>query len=158
MNYLENLTRQYYEWKGYIVKTNVKVGRLAHGGWSGELDVIAYHPQKNHLLHIEPSTDAHSWNKREDRFEKKFNSGRKHIHKDIFPWLDKETKLEQIAILKTSTRKELCGRKIISIDEFVSKICKEISEIGAMSKNAIPEELDLLRTIQLTTNGYFKIV
>ncbi len=158
MNHLEKLTRQYYDWKGYLVKGNVKVGRLAHGGWGGELDIVAYHPQTNHLVHIEPSIDAHSWTKREERFEKKFRFGREYIYKDVFPWLSEDTPLEQIAILITSSRKELCGGKVISIDEFIKQIKTEISTLGVMAKNAIPEEYDLLRTIQLMINGYYKIV
>jgi len=63
MNHLEKLTRQYYDWKGYLVKGNVKVGRLDHGGWAGELDIVAYHPLTEHLVHIEPSMDTHSWKK-----------------------------------------------------------------------------------------------
>lgn len=158
MNHLEKLTRQYYDWKGYLVKGNVKVERLARGGWGGELDIVAYHPQTKHLVHIEPSIDAHSWTKREERFEKKFRFGREYIYKDVFPWLSKDTPLEQIAILITSSRKELCGGKIISIDEFIKQIKTEISTLGVMAKNAIPEEYDLLRTIQLVTSGYYKIL
>lgn len=158
MNHLEKLTRQYYEWKGYLVKGNVKVGRLSHGGWAGELDIVAYHPQTNHLVHIEPSIDAHSWKKRKDRFEKKFKAGKKYIYKDVFPWLSKDTPLEQIAMLVTSTRKELAGGQVISLDEFMSKIKTEIKEKGIMAKNAIPEEYDLLRTIQMAINGYYKNV
>ena len=157
MNHLEKLTRQYYDWKGYLVKGNVKVGRLAHGGWAGELDIIAYHPQTNHLVHIEPSIDADSWKKREHRFEKKFRFGREFIYKDVFPWLSSDTQLEQIAMLITSSRKELCGGKVISIDEFVKQVKDEVSTLGIMAKNAVPEEYDLLRTIQLATNGYYKI-
>ncbi len=63
MNHLEKLIRQYYEWQGYIVRGNVLVGRLSHGGWAGELDIVAYHPQTKRLLHIEPSLDAHTWAK-----------------------------------------------------------------------------------------------
>jgi hypothetical protein len=33
----------------------VKVGRLVRGGWGGKLDIVAYNPQTNHLVHIEPS-------------------------------------------------------------------------------------------------------
>ena len=139
MNHLEKLTRQYYDWKGYLVKGNVKVGRLAHGGWGGELDIVAYHPQTNHLVHIEPSIDAHSWEKREERFEKKFRFGREYIYKDVFPWLPRDTPLEQIAMLITSSRKELCGGKVISIDEFSKQITTEISALGVMAKSAIPE-------------------
>jgi len=158
MNHLEKLTRQYYNWKGYLVKGNVKVGRLSHGGWAGELDIVAYHPQTEHLVHIEPSIDAHSWKKREERFEKKFRMGRKYIYKDVFPWLSPETPLDQIAMLITSSRKTLCGGTVISIDEFMKQIKEEVRNQGIMAKNAIPEEYDLLRTIQMAENGYYKIV
>ena len=158
MNHLEKLVRQYYDWQHYLVKGNVKVGRLAHGGWAGELDVVAYNPKTHHLVHIEPSIDADSWDKREKRFEKKFSSGREYIFDTVFPWLTQDTPLEQIAILITSSRKELCGAKVISIDEFMKEIKDKISKQGIIGKNAIPEEYDLLRTIQMTINGYYKIV
>lgn len=158
MNHLEKLTRQYYDWKGYLVKGNVKVGRLAHGGWAGELDIVAYHPQTEHLIHIEPSIDAHSWKKREERFEKKFRFGREYIYNDVFPWLASETPLEQVAILITSARKELCGATVVSIDEFMKNVKAEVQQQGIMAKNAIPEEYDLLRTVQMAINGYYKIV
>jgi len=158
MNHLEKLTRQYYDWKGYLVKGNVKVGRLAHGGWAGELDIVAYHPETNHLIHVEPSTDGHSWKKREERFEKKFKLGRKHIFIDIFPWLSKDTPLEQIAVLPASRKKGLCGGKVFSIDEFMKIIKLDIGNQGRTASSAIPEEFDLLRTIQLAINGYHKIV
>ena len=48
------------------------MGQLAGGGFGGELDVVALHPGKKRLLHIEPSMDAHSWEQREERFRKKF--------------------------------------------------------------------------------------
>ena len=140
------------------MKGNVKVGRLSHGGWAGELDIVAYHPQTEHLVHIEPSIDAHSWKKREERFEKKFRFGREYIYKDVFPWLSPDTPLDQIAMLVTSSRSELCGAAVISIAEFMKNIKDEIQEKGIMAKNAIPEEYDLLRTIQMTLNGYYKII
>ncbi|MCP3926752.1 MAG: hypothetical protein GY714_29685 [Desulfobacterales bacterium] len=87
MNHLEKLIRQFYEWQGYIVKGNIRVGKLDHGGWEGELDVVAYHPLDDILIHLEPSIDAHSWAKREERFTKKFAAGRKYIFTDVFPWL-----------------------------------------------------------------------
>ncbi len=159
MNHLEKLTRQYYDWQGYIVKGNIKVRRLSHGGWGGELDIVAYHPTTKHLVHIEPSLDADSWATREKRFYKKFKYGRDHIYKDVFPWLSPEkTQLEQIAILVSSSRKELSGGKVISIDEFTAEVREKISAIGIMRQNAIAEEYDLLRTIQLTTNGYSTII
>ena len=35
---------------------------------------------------------------------------------------------------------------------------EEVGNQGIMARNAIPEEYDLLRTIQLAENGYSKIV
>lgn len=158
MNHLEKLIRQYYEWKGYIVRGNVKVGRLSHGGWACELDIVAYHPETEHLVHLEPSIDAQSWKKREERFEKKFAFGKEYICKEVFPWLASDTQIEQIAVLVTSSRPELAGGRVLSVDEFMKEVKDEIAKIGIMAKNAIPEEYDLLRTIQMAICGYYKVV
>jgi len=158
MNHLENLIRQYYEWQGYIVRGNVKVGRREQGGWAGELDIVAYHHQKKRLLHIEPSLDAHPWKKREKRFKKKFAAGRKHIATDVFPWLDEKTPIEQIAIMTTSGKGKLAGGRVETVDEFMQEVKTEIAQLGKMARNAIPEEYDLLRTIQMAICGYSKAV
>lgn len=158
MNHLEKLIRQYYEWKDYIVRGNIKVGRLPHGGWAGELDIVAYHHLTNHLVHLEPSIAANSWKDREAKFDRKFTLGRKYIHSDVLPWLNKNTPIEQIAVLITSTRKELASGRVISIDEFMKIIIADVSECGIVGKNAIAEEFDLLRTIQMTICGYYKVL
>ena len=158
MNHLESLIKQFYEWKGYIVRNNVKVGRLSHGGWECELDIVAYDPITRHLIHIEPSIDAHPWKIREKRFQKKFNAGNKFIRTEVFPWLEKTTPLEQKAILITSSRKELSGGKVVSIDEFLKTVKDEVLKIGIMGRSAIPEQFDILRTIQMVTCGYYRVV
>lgn len=84
-SHLESLIHEYLDWRGYLVRRNVKVGRLKHGGWAMELDVIAYHPMTKDLVHFEPSIDAHSWDVREQRFKKKFEAGKKYLFTDIFP-------------------------------------------------------------------------
>src|SRR6266545_1467343 len=99
MSHLEDLLCEYYEWQGYIVRRNIKVGRLKHGGWESELDVIAYHPKSRDLIHLEPSIDALPWSLREQRFKKKFLAGQKYIFRDVLPWLDQATHLKQVAIL-----------------------------------------------------------
>lgn len=158
MTHLEKLIFEYYDWLGYLVKHNIKVGRLTHGGWEMELDIIAYNPTTNHLLHIEPSIDAHSWEKREARYVKKFAAGKKYILKEIFKWLKKDTKIDQIAVLIThpKNRNTVGSGRIISIDEFVKDIQTRIKEKGIMASNAIPEQYQLLRTAQLFSNGYYK--
>jgi hypothetical protein len=44
MSHLEDLLVQWRDWRSYVVQRNVKAGRLSHGGWEGELDIVAYHP------------------------------------------------------------------------------------------------------------------
>ena len=157
MSHLEDLLHEYHEWKGYIVRRNVKVGRLKHGGWAGELDIIAYHPQEGDLLHLEPSIDAHSWAKREQRYKKKFDAGRCYLFSDVFPWLDPQIELQQIAIfISRGKRTKLAGGSVKTVDEVVAEIRDEVVAEGKMVSKAIPEQFGLLRTIQLVEVGYHR--
>ena len=158
MSHLEDLIAEYYNWQGYLVKRNVHVGRRAEGGWEMELDIIAYYPNSKYLIHIEPSLDADSWAKREARFTKKFTLAKKYIFREVFTWLPNNTKIEQMAVLIThpKDRNEVGGGKIKSVDELMREIREKVSESGMASKNAIPQQYPLLRTIQLLCNGYSK--
>ncbi len=84
MSHLEDLIAEFYDWKGYLVKRNIKVG------------------PKN--------------------------------------------------------REELCGARLQSVNEFAALVRAEIVKRGKISKSAIPEQYPILRTIQLLTNGYYRIV
>jgi hypothetical protein len=157
-NHLENLISQYYDWKGWVVKKNVKVGRRNLGGYEGELDVVVYNPESGKVIHYEPSTDASAWANREEKYKRKFYLGKKHISKDVFPWLRNGFELEQIAVFfRVSERhRNFQGCRAISIDELVKMIRGDIEKQGRVGKNAIPEQYDLLRTIQLIVCGYVK--
>ena len=158
MSHLENLIAEYYDWKGYLIKRNIKVGKLNHGGWEMELDVIAFNPHTSHLIHLEPSIDAHPWAMREKRFTKKFTAAKKYIFSEVFTWLDPTTEVEQVAVLVSHPkgRDSLAGGKIISIDELLAQIREQVVLRGIVAKNAIPEKYPLLRTLQLAYNGYRK--
>lgn len=158
MSHLENLVSEYYDWKGYLVKRNIKVGKRTAGGWDMELDVVAYHPHTRHLVHVEPSVDAHSWITREQRFKKKFQYGEKYIFTEVFTWLSKDTPIDRIAVLIShpKDRDHVAGARIVSMDEFMLQIKNEIIPLGIVAKNAIPEQYPMLRTIQLMINGYFR--
>lgn len=160
MSHLEDLIVEYFDWKGYLVKRNVKVGRLAHGGWEMELDVIAFNPQTGHLMHLEPSIDADSWEKRQKRFRKKFAAGRKYIPTDIFTWLDDDVEIEQVAILVShpTNRDELCGAALYSVDEFLAIVREAVIAQGRAARNAIPEQYPHLRTLQLAFSGYNRAI
>lgn len=164
MNHLESLIVEYLEWRGYLVRKNVKVGRLAHGGWAMEIDVVGYRPASENssedLVHYESSIDAHSWETRERRFDKKFAFARQHIKSDIFPWLSaSQCAIRQIAVLVShpKNRHQLAGAQIQSIDELVAEVSQAVREKGAVVRNAIPETYPLLRTMQFVHCGYFKV-
>jgi len=125
-----------------------------------ELDVVGFNPQTGSLVHYEPSIDAQSWKKREERYKKKFGVGRKYIKKELFPWLPVYTKLEQIAVFHSHPRgrDEIAGGRIISIDELVAEIRSKVMAWGPMYQHAIPEQYPLLRTIQMSHVGYNRAI
>ena len=151
-NHLEQLVGEWLEYKGYFVRRNVKVGKLSRGGFASELDIVAYHPIDNHLIHIEPSIDAHTWAKREKRYKKKFEAGRKYIIPEIFPWLPHNKKFEQWAVLWGSDKNisTVGGGKVIPVWKLYRIIAKDIIDIGPPAGNAIPEQFPLIRTMQYT--------
>lgn len=156
MNHLEELVYEYFDWNDYFVKKNINVGKRQGGGYEMELDIIAYNPHKNHLIHIETSLDAYSWKTREERYDKKFKIGRKYIFDEVFPWLDRNIEIDEliIGINKTQDGK-LNSVNIITVDEYMTKIINEIKTIGKASKNAIPQQYPMLRTIQFCFCGYY---
>ncbi|NLS98254.1 MAG: hypothetical protein GXX96_39495 [Planctomycetaceae bacterium] len=143
---------EWLEYKGYFVRRNVKVGKLPHGGFQGELDIVGYHPLNNHLIQIEPSIDAHTWEKREQRFRKKFEAGRKYIIPEIFPWLPHNKTFEQWAVLWGSDKNHsvVGSGKVVPIWKLYKLIAKDIIAIGSPVGSAIPEQFPLLRTMQYT--------
>jgi hypothetical protein len=157
MAHLEDLLIEYYNWQDCVVRHNVKVGRRSRGGYEMEFDVIAYHPKEGKIVHLEPSLDADSWEKRESRFTKKFEAGRKYISLDVFPWVPKDVKIEQMAILISAgqSRRRLAGAEVLTVDEMVARIRDSVCSKGIASRAAISEQYPLLQTTQFVVNGYY---
>ncbi len=147
-NHLEQLVGEFYEYRGYFVRKNVLVGKREKGGYECELDVVAFHPGKRQLVHLEPSLDADSWKVREERFLKKFTAGRKYIP-SLFDGFDLPDSLDQIAVFLFGGRNHhtIGGGRIILIDELMEEILLEIKDKPLVSQ-AIPEHFPLLRTLQ----------
>ncbi len=162
MNHLESLLSEYLSIQGYIVVCNTKVGRLDHGGWAGELDVIAYNPERDHLVHYEPSLDANTWERREERFRKKFLVARSHIL-DIpqFCFLSQQDvdAMQQIAIFPSvaAHRRDFLSGVAIGVDDLMADIRKLVEERGRGATAAFPESYPLLRTLQLAYCGYYRL-
>jgi hypothetical protein len=125
-----------------------------------EIHVVGFHPQSGELVHYEPSIDALSWEKREARYKKKFDAGRKYIFKDLFSWLSPNTKLKQFAvfIVHPRGRDTIAGGHILSVDELTANIRPKVVACGPMIRNAISEQYPLLRTIQMSHVGYCRAI
>jgi hypothetical protein len=159
MTHLETLIAEYLDWQGFLVMRNKKVGRLKHGGWEMELDIVGYHPKSGELVHYEPSIDAIGWERRETRYRKKFEAGKRYMFTEMFTWLDPTTEIKQFAIFvdHPKNRNQIAGGVIMSIDEFMSEVRSKVVERGPMSRSAIPEQYPLLRTLQLSHVGYYRL-
>jgi hypothetical protein len=158
-NFLEQLTREWYEYQGYFVRQNVNVGKRTAGGYECELDIVAFHPKKQHLVHIEPSMDADSWANREKRYAKKFAAGRKYIPK-LFDGLELPENIEQIALLvfaSTVNKKTLGGGRIMILDQFLSEILTGLAD-STIASSAVPEQLPIVRTLQFVSHYRLAVV
>jgi hypothetical protein len=148
-NYLEDLVAEWYQFQGYFVRRNVRVGRRAKGGHDCELDVVAFHPETKHLIHVEPTMDANSWEKRERRYNNKFEAGRKFIP-ELFKGTDLPNPPEQIMLIgygQNKKRRQIAGGNVKTIGELLRSICKELKN-RRVATHAVPESFPLLRGIQ----------
>jgi len=152
-NFLEQLVCEWYEYQGYFVRRNIPVGKRAKGGYDGELDVVAFNPAQSRLVHIEPSMDAQSWAKREERYQRKFELGRKHIP-ELFKGMDLPKEIEQIALLEFASNQNfqtLGGGKVVLVSELLETIFGHLKETH-VSRNAVPEHLPILRGLQFVAS------
>ena len=149
MNHLEQLIAEWYDFRGYFVRRNVHVGKRSKGGYECELDIVAFCPQRQHLVHIEPSMDADKWSTREARYKRKFEAGRKYIP-SLFDGIVLPIDIEQIALFvfaSTTNVKTLAGGRIMTYPELLADITSEIKHLP-IAKSAIPERYSLLRAVQ----------
>ena len=150
MNFLEQLVAEWYEHRGYFVSTNIKIGKRERGGWSGEMDVVAFEPKKKTLVHLETSCDALGWKKRKEVFAKKFKTAKKYYKKE-FGFPIREIKRIAIAYNKCKSNKiaDNTGNiETLSIQKLGDEIIKEMRKRGGIMRGIVPEKYPLLRAIQ----------
>lgn len=149
MNHLEQLVAEWYEYNGYFVRRNVLVGKRAKGGHESELDIIAFNPTSMHLIHIETSMDAQDWSKREERYKKKFEAGRRYIP-ELFKGIAIPEHIEQIALFGVASKanhSELSGGHVWLVSDLLLEIVSDLKR-KPIAKEAVPQQFPLIRTIQ----------
>lgn len=172
MNTHEQLIYEYFHIRGHIVEVNHKVGRrrdiegATSGGWAGELDVVAWHPVTGYLIHLEPSIDANPWPKREERYRRKFASGRNYL-RDIpqfAHFTDEQVGgLQQVAVLSNTPKGQpdrtpwIDGSEIWTLDSFMEEVKEYVhANYGTYWNGAISESYPFLRLMQMALNGTYR--
>ncbi|MBY0510603.1 MAG: hypothetical protein K2P94_10700 [Rhodospirillaceae bacterium] len=149
MNHLEALTAEWLNYKGYFIRTAVKVGKRAKGGWDGELDVVGFNVLSQHFLHVECSVDSKSWEFREGHFKRKFRAGYLHA-RALFEGMPLPAELDQVVVhgyaSSPDKHRDIGGGRLVTSQELTAEIMAGIP--NTTWKNAVPETHALLRTLQ----------
>ncbi len=154
MYFLEQLATEWYQYQGYFVRTNIKFGKRSKGGYTGEMDVVAFRPDNTELIHIEASTDSYKWSKRVKRFRKKFQDARRYYAQE-FPFLkNSNISAKRVALVSFHRPREAIrfglGIELIIIPDFISRISKQLRSMHPM-RAAVPETYPILRAIQFAS-------
>ena len=153
MNFLESLVAEWYEYREYFVRSNVRTReRGKKGGYDVELDVLAFSPKDQSLVHIETSSDANSWRERKERFLKKKFILTHDEYEDLV-LKSKIKTIKKIAIVgwNYKTKSDLNWRDDIEV-KLIPNLLEEITaklKKTSPSKHVVPENYPLLRTIQI---------
>lgn len=111
---------------------------------------MAFHPLTKRLVHIESSMDADSWDKREQRFTKKFEAGEKYI-RPLFSGFSTSDKIERIALFGITSkagRSGIGGGKVVFASDLIIEVLEKMKNAPVTSE-AVPENFTILRALQL---------
>ena len=150
-DYLQQLLGEWYEYQGYFLHRDLWVGCDADGDYECELDLVAFNPHNNHLVHLEMSADLLSWRDREQHFTMKFNAGKKYLHRFIA--FQPPTTLEQIAVVVFADaphHRTVAGARITLVQELLAEILSMLRSIR-LSSALMPPQWPLLRTLQFVS-------
>jgi hypothetical protein len=153
MNHLEQLVAEWLQYRGYFVRVSVPIGPRARGGFEGELDVVGLDLLNGHLIHVECSLDSLSWEKRNERFSRKFERGRKYV-RDVFKGLELPEIIDQVALLQyaPTTIGKVGGARLVTVKQFIREILAGLEDTSPAS-GAVPSTFPLLRTLQLAADA-----
>jgi len=164
-NFLEELVAEWYEYQGYLVKRNERVGPNPNGrgGHQGELDVVAFDPtcdpKRPSLVHIETSMDADSWRERDTRLRRKFAAGDTYI-KDLFDGLPvNDKRIHHVGIFVSGNgekHKNIGGGEVRMASDLIVEVLRRMRGVHLLS-HAVPEKYPILRTLQIIATYWRKL-
>jgi hypothetical protein len=140
---------EWYVYRGFFVRTNIKFGKRPAGGYEGEIDVAAFDPKTKRLIHIETSTDADSWTERRRRFRKKFEDARKH-YREVFDFDFDSIQHRAIVGFSRRTLKQIdfgADIEVTLVPDFIRELTQFLGRLNPM-QSAVPEGYPLLRAMQ----------
>jgi len=149
MNFLEQLTVEYYTYRGYWVHHNVRLSRLGIGGYDGrmELDVVALHPERNSLVHVEVGGGRGSWPQLESEYAKKKEGG-KMAYQLLFPGVALPS-VRLRAIWESAVMKDMGGCEVLPLRSFLQEVDADLPERD-FQDTSVNEQLPILRTLHLS--------
>lgn len=150
MNFLEQLTAEWFTYKGYFVRTNIKMNKRSLGGWDNELDVLAYSAKASELIHVESSWDAHTWEKRKERFlTKKFVYSHAQYEELVGAKILHLRRRALVGLGRSAKASLDWGESIevVLIPHFIAEISKELATKDPL-KDIVPEGFPRLRAMQ----------
>lgn len=148
MEYLEQLATEWYEYQGYFVHRDLWVGVASDGSYECQLDVVAFHPIRRHLVHIEPSLDLLSWKDREQHFQLKFDAGKRYLHRMF--GAEPHVHIQQIALIGSADgepRHSIAGGKIVRLPDLLADILQALASFD-IAESLVPDQWPLIRTLQ----------
>ncbi len=158
MNFLEQLTSEWLEYRGYFVRRHVRVDARDRGVPEFELDVVAFHPGTRHLLQVEASMDASTWRVHSQRFQAKFDLGLAHIP-TMFAALVPDREVDQVALFGYGNRgshSTVASGRVLFVDELVDEIRRALRDRPALA-HPVSERFVCLRTIQLAMQSEIRL-
>jgi hypothetical protein len=158
-NYLEQLAAEWYEYRGYFVRRHLMVGPRAGGGFEGELTLLAVHLEKGEAVQVEPSMDAHSWEKREKRYQSRFELGRRFIPA-LLGGKARSWPLRQIALIglgSSTNHPTLGGGEVLSLGEFLARILNAFRSADLVAQ-PVPQQYPILRTLQFVADNHRTLI
>src|SRR5215469_15422249 len=120
VNTIEQVIAEWYDLKGYFIRRNIIRPNAPRRGQS-DLDVVAFHPNTKHMIHIEGSTEVPNggWAAVKAKMERKFPLDRAYLG-TLYPNLP----LEQLFVYYKPVPDEQLdgGIRVLAFPDLLSEI------------------------------------